>query len=474
MRRTRPKGKATPVTATTPSRLWPSFSTERPPPLAEPVDFVVSERQYADHLLPIWFALSEEERGTFYWQADVERHLIEAGVEGWALRRGKVPPSTTRLTVVASYNDLIVSRPRPIVLVNHGVGQIYRGDPRAARHPAYSGGEQREDVVLLLCPSERDARVNRERYPDQHSEVVGCPKLDRWQGRRSLGDRDAVSRSRDPVVAVSFHFPLGLCPETMWAFPEYFKAVAELGRHRHVIGHGHPRAWDRLLPFYEEAGIEPVKHFGDVLDRADVYVCDNSSTIYEFASTDRPVVLLNSAMYRRDVEHGLRFWECADVGVQVDRPEDLAAAIDEALEDPPERAAIRRRISADLYAWRDGRCARRAADAIRSAAVELATRRPHEVRTKQARDPYRARRRKVSLPEQERPGADLPLRRLIRVGASTSQMTRAQAAWGAMSPEERDAEASRIADLSDDELAEQLAQEREDYDAVTGAVDGRD
>jgi hypothetical protein len=54
----------------------------------------------------------------------------------------------------------------------------------------------------------------------------------------------------------------------------------------------------------------------EVQRRAAVYVCDNSSSMYEFAATGRPVVVLDlpegrikGIGYRRNINHGLRFWD---------------------------------------------------------------------------------------------------------------------------------------------------------------------
>jgi len=111
-------------------------------------------------------------------------------------------------------------------------------------------------------------------------------------------------------------------------------------------------------------GIEPVEDFEDVLERADLYMCDNSSTLFEFASVGRPVVVLNAPWYRRHIEHGLRFWEAATVGVQVDHPAELRDAVMQALEDPPEQQAARQAAVRIAYTYTDGQASKRAAQEI--------------------------------------------------------------------------------------------------------------
>jgi hypothetical protein len=92
----------------------------------------------------------------------------------------------------------------------------------------------------------------------------------------------------------------------------------------------------------------------------------HNSTIYEWASTGRPVVVVNSKDYRRELKHGLRFdWgPVTNVGVQCDRPADIIDAIAEALQDAPERRRAREQALDIVYAYRDGSAAQRAADAL--------------------------------------------------------------------------------------------------------------
>ena len=83
----------------------------------------------------------------------------------------------------------------------------------------------------------------------------------------------------------------------------------------------------------QAAGLETVARFSDVIDRAGIYVCDNSSTLYEWAALDRPVVILDAPWYRRDVSHGLRFWQWADIGPRIQDPADLVEAVRHASDD---------------------------------------------------------------------------------------------------------------------------------------------
>ena len=256
------------------------------------------------------------------------------------------------VAVIASYGDLTRVRRagfRRIVLMQHGAGQSYGGDRRTAHNPCYAGGDDNHDVGLFLVPNEHAAKRWRQRYPEASVEVVGCPRLDVLPNRVSVA---ATVDRASPVVAVSFHWNGYKCPEWRSAFDWYKRAVIDLAREVTVIGHAHPRRKD-LRAWYESHGIEYVPDFDDVLRRADIYACDNSSTLFEFASTGRPVIVLNAPWYRLEADHGLRFWSSSRVGVNVNEPADLVAAIGAAYVGDVD----------EVYAYRSG-SAERAADVI--------------------------------------------------------------------------------------------------------------
>ena len=321
------------------------------------VDFVARERHFVDHLAPVWHALPDP--GPFWVPVGLAGHAADLGVDVELLRTPKPGGRQPGRTIaVASYGDLKrAGHGRRVIYFEHGCGLTYQRPD--GPHGSYAGGPGRDAVALFICPNELAAAANRAAYPDVPTVVTGSPKLDALA---------AIPRpsNDDPVVAVSFHWDCQIVPETRSAAGTYLPALHGLARRYTVLGHAHPRAWADLRGRYRKIdGVTPVRDFADVVARADLYVCDNSSTIYEWAALDRPVVVLNSPHYRRDVRHGLRFWDHVP-GIEVDHPADLAAAVATALDDPPELAA-RRRAAAELVYPHVGAAAQLAAAAIEEA-----------------------------------------------------------------------------------------------------------
>lgn len=315
------------------------------------LDFIAGERHFGDHLYPIWGALPAALRGTFHVPEQLLGLASAAGVAASPL----ADAGPGGLTVVASYSDLKVARDlgRRAVYCEHGAGQSYVG----TRSGSYIGALDRAGVVAVLVPGPDAARRHEAVHPTIRAHPIGCPKLDRHHA-------SPCPLPDGAVVAVSFHWNCRVCRETQGAHRHYRSGFARLAERFRVIGHGHPRAIGYLRRDYEEAGIEVVEDFDEVIERATVYCVDNSSTLYEWASLDRPCVVLNAPWFRRDVEHGLRFWSHADVGPMVWHPSLLPEAVETALADPPEMAERRREIIRDVYLACDGKAARRAAAAL--------------------------------------------------------------------------------------------------------------
>lgn len=293
------------------------------------VDALATLSHYRAHVTAVWNEIYPLRRGVF---ASDPRELV-----------GRTNP-----VIVASYSDLLAVKPRQVVFLEHGAGQTYGGAT-----PAHPGGRNRESVSLFICPSERVAELNRKRYPDTPAIVVGSPVMDYWHRY--------PAKPEQGTVALAFHWNSLVAPEARSAFPHYQAVLADLAAERRVLGHGHPRIAPVLQRRYAESRI-PWVPLEDVYQRAEVLVVDNSSVGWEFLSLDRPVVWLNAPWYRKNVNYGMRFWEFADAGVQVDDPADLSFAIAEALLDVQRNR--RREVVPEIYSYTDGRASERAARAI--------------------------------------------------------------------------------------------------------------
>ena len=92
-------------------------------------DFYASESHFADHLAPIWHALGDA-AGPFWCRQRLLPRVQGLGVRPQAARfaEGQGP------VVIAAIGDMVhVPEHRPVVFLEHGVGQTYGG-----AHPSYS------------------------------------------------------------------------------------------------------------------------------------------------------------------------------------------------------------------------------------------------------------------------------------------------------------------------------------------------
>lgn len=313
------------------------------------IDCYASRLHYWLHLEPVWVLLAAQGlAGTAYTPRTIGH------------RRG--PETATRPVLVASWADAHYMSRGPVVYVEHGAGQTY--DTPAAN--GWAGAPGLDHVRLFVCPSEAVAQRWREAYPDTPTVAVGDPFLDRYHRDRLRHERPW---NRRPVVCVTFHWDCALVPETRSAWPHFDAGLPHLRdwcatNDVRLVGHAHPRLWRRLSRRYERLGIEHVERWDELIGRVDVLVADNTSVMWEHASLDGQLVILNAPSYRRDVEHGGRFWRWACAGEQVDDPAHLIDAVDDALVCPGVHAEERRRVTSEAYAHVDGRAAERAVQAI--------------------------------------------------------------------------------------------------------------
>jgi hypothetical protein len=350
----------------------------------KPVDFFARRPHFVDHMLPIWEAM-QGERGRFYVPEIVAEHAIRKGISDVVPLRSTslnnsiaCAPDGTSPLLVAAYGDLQMAQrrspQRPYIMMEHGVGLT-----PAKAHAGYAGGTgRRTRVGLFLAPNDFIRAKTARAIPGVPQVVIGTPKLDKWALTPSLtltpspspdpGEtvRDKGRGEQKPVVCISFHWNgEQVSKEASNAFMHYRDVLDELARvdDFKLIGHGHPKYMWFLEQEYQARGIEVVHDFEEVMERADLYVNDCSSTMYEFCVTGKPVVILNAPWFDRNAKLGIRFWDYTDIGPQVEAPSELLSAISSQLSAPQEYACTRNKMVHDLYPFL-GCSAQRAAGAI--------------------------------------------------------------------------------------------------------------
>lgn len=304
------------------------------------LDILASEPQFFDHMLPVYEALPKHHRGNILVTgAGMEPYVRSTGHRAHQLSGGG------GWLLVASVGDLNRARRARrtrVAYMEHGVGQSYHGDPRTDHHPSYAGGPGRDHCAFIMAPNEIAAAWWRHSYPRIPGHVIGACRV-----------LQAPPAGAQPLLAISFHWNGGM-PEMRNAFTHYHGCLEQLAKELPVIGHGHPRMAGALRVRYRKARIRWEPSLAKVAQLATVYAVDNSSTLYELGRT-RPVIAMNAPAYRKDVDHGLRFWSHVP-GPQVHDCGELLAVARRLLyegERPAERKH-REQVMAEVFPRLDG------------------------------------------------------------------------------------------------------------------------
>ncbi len=315
------------------------------------IDAYASRPHYWRHLAPLVFALRLAGQHVRVWSP--------VGVEApWG--DPVVPGSVVAACVlVASEADArVFTGTRKVVYLEHGAGQTYVD--AAEQGEGYAGGPRLGHCVLFLAPSEHVAERWRAAYPDTLAVAVGCPALDQHRPRETVNQRRRIY--------ITAHWRCGVVPETWWALDDFASGLPILAEYLRkigvdFIGHAHPKDARRIADRWAKLGIPYEPDPDVVLHSADLLIGDNTSLMYEAAALDIPVLALNATRYRKDVEHGLRFWSHVP-GLQCDTPLKLVSAVRAALVDATPARALRHRAAAYAYCSVDGHAATRAVAAI--------------------------------------------------------------------------------------------------------------
>ena len=212
------------------------------------------------------------------------------------------------VVMVGGYYDIHAAPKNRVIYVEHGAGQAYSGDKRASEHPCYHGGRHPNNVIGYISP--------RQDVAESWSApgfAAGCPAV------------EGIVRKPSNIAVITFHWDArAVCEEARSAANHYHSRLEMMVQHLQsqgfqFVGHWHPKD-NRGKRRWLKMGLPVVEDVDEILSKASLLIADNTSLMYEAALCGIPVVALNAPWYRREVEHGLRFWSHVP-GWQIDSPE---------------------------------------------------------------------------------------------------------------------------------------------------------
>ena len=317
------------------------------------IGFLATESYYVDHLVSIWLALPPTARGPFFCSQEASQQAIRYGlkrkdillVSGTRRQIAKVLQTIFSGPVLtASYSNwrIVVTAKLPAPYIPHG-----QGGPGPGLNLWYNN---KEHLDLMLCPTPYAV------LPDLPCAIIGGqPKLDRWYNRQP--------KNSSPLLAISFRWREE--HSALSHYRPYLKEVKLQAEKRglSLLGHGHPLRYKKeFQEVWRSVGIPTHGSFEYVLEHADVYAADCSSSSFEFVGLDRPVIFLDCPKYRGETR-APRFTH-SDAGIINKHPLELVEDAIRAYEDPPEVAAKRREIASVLHEGFEGNASKRAADTL--------------------------------------------------------------------------------------------------------------
>ena len=276
------------------------------------VHAVCSQPQFYRHVRPVYEALPQDLRGG-----------VIRDPRG---RTGDLPADD--IILVGGFGNIASARGRRVVYVEHGAGQTY-SDLRPKVRGNYPGGIHTPNVIGYISPNPHVADLW-----DRPSVVVGCPAV------------DDLHVGLVNNVVITFHWDAVLVsPEARSAHPHYLEHLHEIiqwvreSTWLKPLGHWHPRDIKARV-WWEHLGVETEADPDRALEGAALVIADNTSFGYEAALLGIPNIALNAPWYRRDVDHGLRFWDHPP-GLMVDDADQLMSRPVEAWIDDPVNRTIR-------------------------------------------------------------------------------------------------------------------------------------
>ena len=246
----------------------------------------------------------------------IQHHLEFYSGDIRRLERPSELPAHTAPIFVAGRRDAAALAPRPVILIEHGVGQSYLVTDRHGETRRHDAGNAppSDNVVEHWAPNRIavDAMNDRNILPNAAAPRVGAPHLYQLaRARLNLHQRHTV-----PHIAVACHWASPIAaPEAAGAWPWVTLALRQL---RYLplravvtlVPHPLLGGQMRRHRFTRDPSVLVEPHWPTVLAHADIVVADNTSMLWEAAALDVPTVAVWPPHWRNRKlvpHHGLRF-----------------------------------------------------------------------------------------------------------------------------------------------------------------------
>ncbi|MDX1634989.1 MAG: CDP-glycerol glycerophosphotransferase family protein [Marinobacter sp.] len=238
------------------------------------------------------------------------------------------------------------------VEVFHGMARNKRGHSSEAESDHY---KIRGWFDLYCTHADKDT-AKFQQLAEQHGHFrvakTGWPKLDPLLARGQAGERQR-GPGEPPTVFYASTFSRSVTSAPQLA--DTIEHLANSGRWRFIVTL-HPKMDSDVVARYRRMqgpGLRFVESDADLLDilpEADLMLCDTSSIMFEFMFLDRPVVTFRTKMPGPYL-------------IDVDRIEDVEAALEQAAGRPENLLAEARRLCLELHSFQDGKSSARVLDA---------------------------------------------------------------------------------------------------------------
>lgn len=274
-----------------------------------------SQPHYAKYIWPIWQKLPEQLKDEFHVHPRCD------GIYNLPTKRHFTNPDQP--IIVAGFPDM--KRAEHYIWIEHGAGQTYPHEG----HGHYANSPK-PGCLAAIVPGPYCADITQKANPGMPVIQAGAYTLrDTIKGWLTNNfDEGIISTSpANPTAVFTWHWRgAGIAPEADTGFNQFRDSMLQIHPSIRVKGHAHPRILGECAMWYRQHNIPTIESQPQALRNASLLVADNTTMIYEAASLDIPVIVLNPSMYRKHVNQGLRFWDMIP-GIQANDPNEVAELV---------------------------------------------------------------------------------------------------------------------------------------------------